>query len=206
MRTCRTLAILALLTAAASPIRAQALTWSHAIGAATTITVGVYLDPRAHAALNQLERHASPYGFNRVPATGQYLLPDYSVFGATCDVQHLHWLGVGNWRGPRAETQTFWWGVGAAGTWTLHRVHAPAPVALSIAGMTSYNVIRARIIPGYHLDALGYAASIGSWGVDGALEADHRVDWTTRAALALLWLHTYQWGTPTVNDPAPCVD
>jgi hypothetical protein len=192
---------------------AQVISWSRAVGAATTLSIGVRVDPRASRELDRFLRPLSPYRGARRP-NGAYLLPDTRLLSRACDEQHLRWIGVADWSGPRVLTQAMWMPVGYIGA---RLSNAP----LSIAGMTAYNVSRALIIPGYHIDPLGYAAGIGSWGIYGASlgahhhsidsRADtdrvggtsrHALQWHLPAALAAVWLITFPWSTPWADDPS----
>jgi hypothetical protein len=203
-----TLALLAI--SLATPARAQVLSWSRAVTASTTMTLGVRLEPHAARQLDKWFRPLSPYRDARRP-NGAYLLPDTRVFAHTCDVQYLHWLGVGDWRGPRVLTQAMWFPVGLLGVTAARTAGASsdASIGLSMAGMTTYHVVRTLVIPGYHADPLAYAASIGTWGYVGSyaaarIHSQKRFNWKVPVALAGVWALTYPWGTPWPDDPSNC--
>ncbi len=185
------------------PAHAQAISWSHGLTTSTALTIGMRVDPTSSRFLDSRLRQFSPYKNAKRP-NGAYLLPDTRLLSRTCDVQHLGWLGIGNWSGPRIVPQAMWLPIGAAGTWILRRAHAPAPATLSFVGMATYTGVRAAIIPGYHFDPLGYSASILSWGVEGAALGGGKYDWKLPVALAALWATTFSFATPWADDPARC--
>ena len=190
-------ALAAAVTVTAPAAHAQVLSWTHALGATTTLTMGVRVMPATARRADAWLRTLSPYGQAK-RANGAYLLPDSRLTAHTCDVQHLRWLGIGDWSGPRILTQAMWFPVGYVGAELTN-------ASLSMAGMSTYNLSRAVIIPGYHVDPMGYASGIGSWGVAGSLlGAHHRIGVKALGALTALWMLTFPWSTPWADDPAHC--
>jgi hypothetical protein len=194
----------------ATRARAQAISWSHAITATTALSVGVRLDPTTSRAIDALFRPLSPYRNARRP-NGAYYLPDSRVFTHACDLQHLRWIGVGDWSGPRIVTQAMWLPVGFFGAAAARLIGASSAtsIEMSMGGMTTYHLARTFLIPGYQPDPLAYASSIGTWGYLGAytgsrLHAHKHFDWKVPVALAGIWALTYPWGTPWADDPSNC--
>jgi len=197
-------------TTLAAPAHAQVISWSHAITATTALSFGIRLVPAASRRVDALFRPLSPYRNARRP-NGAYYLPDTRVFTHTCDLQHLRWIGIGDWSGPRFVTQAMWLPVGFFGAVGARMIGASSTtsIGLSMTGMTTYHVARTFLIPGYHPDPLAYAASIGTWGYLGAyagsrVHAHKRFDWKVPVALAGIWALTYPWGTPWADDPSNC--
>ncbi len=179
---------------------AQAVSWSYAMNTTTILTIGLRIDPTTSRFIDNKFRKISPFGEARRP-TGEYYLPDTRLFSKTCDAQHLRWIGIGDWIGPRIETQLMWLFVGAGGSELSQKLGASPTngMILSMAGMTTYNMSRAFLIPGYHVDPLGYAAGIGSWGVMGSYVTSRpvkKINWRIPAVLTGVWMLTYPWSTP----------
>ena len=168
--------------------RGQSITWTHGLTASTALTIGVRVEPHARGHLDKWLRPLSPYRDAR-KADGTYLLPDYRLMSHTCDVQHLRWLGIGDWSGPRLFTQAFWLPVGYLGA---KLTNAP----LAVGGMATYSLSRAFLIRGYHVDPLAYASGFATWGVEGAALGSGHYGWKLPLALGAVWLVAYPYSTP----------
>jgi hypothetical protein len=180
---------------------AQVISWSRGLTASTTLTIGVRLDPTSSRWIDSRLRPLSPYRDARRP-NGAYLLPDYRLTAHVCDVQHLAWLGIGNWHGWRAVPQVAWVVPGILGGYATGSTAWPA------AAMATFTGVRTATIPGYHFDPLGYGA-FGAWAMFGA-HVGARVrhysapSWRLGSSLLMVWLVAEPWATPWPADPGEC--
>lgn len=190
-------ALAAAVTVTAPAAHAQVLSWTHALGATTTLTMGVRVMPATARRADAWLRTLSPYGQAK-RANGAYLLPDSRLTAHTCDVQHLRWLGIGDWSGPRILTQAMWFPVGYVGA-ELHQRIALDGGHVDVQPEPRRHHSRVSRRPD------GYASGIGSWGVAGSLlGAHHRIGVKALGALTALWMLTFPWSTPWADDPAHC--